>query len=119
MPTTKRHKTKKTLAKRKDTKKSFIVAAIGASAGGLKAVSDLLKNLSSTTGMAYIYVQHLSPDYKSSLERKWGAPTHEKINKLMCDVCKGRAKLLLYQLIEGIRGKILTCFKTFLSSKIS
>jgi len=47
--------------------KSFPVVAIGASAGGLEAVMELLKNLSPTTGMAFIYVQHLSPDHKSIL----------------------------------------------------
>jgi two-component system CheB/CheR fusion protein len=48
--------------------KSFTVVAIGASAGGLEAVTQLLKNLSPTTGMAFIYVQHLSPDHKSLLD---------------------------------------------------
>ena len=46
---------------------SFMVVAIGASAGGLEAITQLLENLSPTTGMAYIYVQHLSPDHKSML----------------------------------------------------
>src|SRR5665647_119728 len=45
----------------------FTVVAIGASAGGLEAVTQLLENLSPTTGMTYIYVQHLSPDHKSLL----------------------------------------------------
>lgn len=45
----------------------FTVVAIGASAGGLEAVTQLLQNLSPTTGMAYIFVQHLSPDHKSML----------------------------------------------------
>lgn len=48
-------------------KNPFTVVAIGASAGGLEAISLLLKNLSPTTGMAFIYVQHLSPDHKSML----------------------------------------------------
>ena len=43
------------------------VVAIGASAGGLEAMTLFLKNLSPTTGMAFIYVQHLSPDHKSLL----------------------------------------------------
>ena len=46
---------------------SFTVVAIGASAGGLEAITQLLENLSPATGMAYIYVQHLSPDHKSLL----------------------------------------------------
>ncbi|MBA4318964.1 MAG: chemotaxis protein CheR, partial [Flavobacterium sp.] len=49
------------------TKKSFTVVAIGASAGGLEAITQLLQNVSPTTGMAFIYVQHLSPDHKSML----------------------------------------------------
>jgi len=46
---------------------SFTIVAIGASAGGLEAITELLLNLSPTTGMAFIYVQHLSPDHKSML----------------------------------------------------
>lgn len=46
---------------------SFPIVAIGASAGGLDAMTQLIKNLPSTTGMAYIYVQHLSPDHESIL----------------------------------------------------
>ncbi|WP_264564269.1 chemotaxis protein CheB [Flavobacterium sp. N3904] len=62
-PTKKHH-----VSKKEEKNKSFTVVAIGASAGGLEAVSQLLKNLSSTTGMAFIYVQHLSPDHKSLLD---------------------------------------------------
>ena len=50
-----------------EAKKSFTVVATGASAGGLEAISELLQNVSPTTGMAFIYVQHLSPDHKSML----------------------------------------------------
>lgn len=46
---------------------AFPIVAIGASAGGLEAVSELLKHLSPKTGMAFIYVQHLKPDHKSML----------------------------------------------------
>ena len=45
----------------------FTVVAIGASAGGLEAITLLLQNLVPNTGMAFIYVQHLSPDHKSIL----------------------------------------------------
>jgi len=50
-----------------EVKEPFTVVAIGASAGGLEAITELLLNLSPTTGMAFIYVQHLSPDHKSML----------------------------------------------------
>ena len=55
----------------------FTVVAIGASAGGLEAITQLLQNLSPTTGMAYIYVQHLSPDHKSML-----TPILSKVTKM-------------------------------------
>ena len=64
---------KTTSTKKKSTatvavkEKSFPVVAIGASAGGLEAMMELLKYLPADTGMAYIYVQHLSPDHKSML----------------------------------------------------
>jgi len=35
----------------------FPVVAIGASAGGLEAITELLKNLPANTGMSYIYIQ--------------------------------------------------------------
>jgi two-component system, chemotaxis family, CheB/CheR fusion protein len=57
------------------TENPFTVVAIGASVGGLEAVSLLLKNLPSDTGMAYIYVQHLNPDHKSLLSTILGKLT--------------------------------------------
>ena len=55
----------------------FTVVAIGASAGGLEAITELLEQLSPTTGMAFIYVQHLSPDHKSML-----TPLLSKVTKM-------------------------------------
>ncbi|AKI99786.1 Chemotaxis protein methyltransferase CheR [Archangium gephyra] len=45
----------------------FPVVGIGASAGGLPALQALLESLPSDTGMAFIIVQHLSPDHESLL----------------------------------------------------
>lgn len=58
---------KKLPAKAEIKENSFPVVAIGASAGGLEAMMELLKYLPADTGMAFIYVQHLSPDHKSML----------------------------------------------------
>lgn len=58
---------KKSPLQRQPKEKSFPIVAIGASAGGLEAISALLKKLPDNTGMAFIYVQHLSPDHKSFL----------------------------------------------------
>src|ERR1700756_3807689 len=43
------------------------VVGIGASAGGLEAVSELLKYLPSSTGMAFVFIQHLEPRQTSRL----------------------------------------------------
>lgn len=47
--------------------KSFAVIGIGASAGGLEAVSELIAQLPASTGMAYLLVQHLDPRHQSYL----------------------------------------------------
>jgi chemotaxis response regulator CheB len=46
---------------------SFPVVGVGASAGGLEALTDLLRNLPTDTGMAFVLVQHLAPDHESIL----------------------------------------------------
>ncbi len=40
---------------------------IGASAGGLEALESFFVNLPPDTGMAFVVIQHLSPDYKSMM----------------------------------------------------
>lgn len=45
----------------------FPVVGIGASAGGLEAVTSLLKELPADTGMAFVLVQHLDPAHESAL----------------------------------------------------
>jgi len=46
---------------------SFAIVGIGASAGGLEAVTQLLKPLPSDTGLALVLVQHLDPTHESAL----------------------------------------------------
>src|SRR5690349_7341531 len=43
------------------------IVGIGASAGGLEAVTQLLKQLPASTGMAFVLVQHLDPNHSSEL----------------------------------------------------
>ncbi|RYZ28911.1 MAG: PAS domain S-box protein [Chitinophagaceae bacterium] len=45
----------------------FPVVAIGASAGGIEALTDFLKHLPADTGISFIYIQHLSPEHESNL----------------------------------------------------
>ncbi len=56
------------------------VVGIGASAGGLEAIEAFFKAVPVDSGMAFVVVQHLSPDYKSLmvelLSRKTEIPVH-------------------------------------------
>lgn len=45
----------------------FPLVGIGASAGGLEAITELLSNMSADSGMAMLVVQHLDPDHSSIL----------------------------------------------------
>lgn len=45
----------------------FPVVGIGASAGGLEAFNQLLGALSTSSGMAFVLVQHLDPNHESQL----------------------------------------------------
>ena len=62
---------KKTQPKKPEvTKKVAIpkaIVGIGASAGGLEAITELLEHVPEKTGMAFIYVQHLDKTHKSLL----------------------------------------------------
>src|SRR3954453_5845918 len=46
---------------------AFPIVGVGASAGGLEAVSQLLKALPVDTGMGFVLVQHLAPSHPSML----------------------------------------------------
>lgn len=44
------------------------IVGIGASAGGLEAIQALLDNTPVDLGVAYVIIQHLSPDFKSMMD---------------------------------------------------
>lgn len=43
----------------------IFITGIGASAGGLEALEQLFSHMPANTGIAFVVIQHLSPDYKS------------------------------------------------------
>src|SRR5215831_7492679 len=45
----------------------FLIAAIGASAGGVEAFGELIRNLPADTGLAFVLIQHLDPKHHSIL----------------------------------------------------
>jgi len=46
---------------------SFAIVGIGASAGGLEAFTQILKDIPPTIGMGFVLIQHLAPDHDSHL----------------------------------------------------
>jgi two-component system CheB/CheR fusion protein len=70
-----------TLRKKKEKiQKPSHYVGIGASAGGLEAIEAFFKNMPPKSNLAFIVVQHLSPDYKSLmvelLSKKTEMPVH-------------------------------------------
>ncbi|MEZ6046439.1 MAG: chemotaxis protein CheB [Planctomycetaceae bacterium] len=52
----------------KEHNERFNIVGIGASAGGLEALEHLFEFLPADTGMAFVVIQHLSPDFKSHMD---------------------------------------------------
>ena len=51
-----------------DPKGAEYIAGIGASAGGLEALQEFFKAVPLKTGIGFVVIQHLSPDYKSLMD---------------------------------------------------
>ena len=72
---------KKSRAKNKKSGADFFIVGMGGSAGGLAAFIELLENIPADTGLAFVVVQHLLADAKSSLSEilsgRTGLPVKE------------------------------------------
>ena len=68
---------------------SFFIVGIGASAGGLEALEQFSKNLSTDSGLAYVVIQHLSPTHKSHmvelLSRQTNLPVQHAKNEMVVE----------------------------------
>ena len=53
----------------------LLVVGIGASAGGLEAFTAFLTHMPADSGMAFVLIQHLSPDHHSALANLVGRAT--------------------------------------------
>jgi len=58
-----------------------MIVGIGASAGGLEALERLFSNLPDRTGMAFVVVQHLSPDFRSLMDELLARHTNMTIRQ--------------------------------------
>ena len=59
----------------------FPIVAIGASAGGLDSLEKLFTRLPTNTGMAFVVLQHLSPDFKSLMDELLSRRTSLRIRQ--------------------------------------
>ncbi len=55
---------------------------IGASAGGLEAIEAFFKKMPANSGLAFVVVQHLSPDYKSLMVELLSKHTEMPVNRI-------------------------------------
>ena len=55
------------------------IVGIGASAGGLESLELLFQNIPSVSGMAFVVIQHLSPDFKSMMSELLARDTSMRI----------------------------------------
>ncbi|EAQ80410.1 chemotaxis protein CheB [Blastopirellula marina] len=67
----------------------FSVVGLGASAGGLESLEIFFANMPYDSGMAFIVVQHLSPDFKS----------------VMDELLARQTKIPIYRVTDGIEVK--------------
>ena len=64
-----------------DSERDFHVVGIGASAGGLEAIEAFFDNMPGGLNLAFVIVQHLSPDYKSLMGELLSKHTTMKIHQ--------------------------------------
>src|SRR6187200_3272234 len=60
----------------------FPIVGIGASAGGLEAFMHLFKSLPVDTGLGFVLVQHLDPQYESALTRLLARATSMPVREI-------------------------------------
>lgn len=60
----------------------FFIAGIGASAGGLEALERLFRVMPPDTGIAFVVIQHLSPDFKSVMDELLARHTRMPIHRV-------------------------------------
>jgi len=59
-----------------------LYVAVGASAGGLEAIEAFFSDMPSDSGLAFIVIQHLSPDYKSLMKEILSKKTRMHVHRV-------------------------------------
>ncbi|MGH9733640.1 MAG: chemotaxis protein CheB [Candidatus Acidiferrales bacterium] len=60
----------------------ILIAAIGASAGGIESSTDLIAHLPVDTGMAFVLIQHLDPSHESGLASLLAKKSAMRVNEV-------------------------------------
>ncbi len=58
-----------------DDTPEFVIAALGASAGGLEPLETFFKHMPADAGIAFVIIQHLAPDHPTALPELLGRHT--------------------------------------------
>ncbi|MCB2184078.1 MAG: PAS domain-containing protein [Desulfobulbaceae bacterium] len=74
-PNKQNRQAKKLKSPQNDSSTEFPVVAVGASAGGLEALKKFFQAMPPKNGMAYVVIQHLDPNHKSSMAELLGRCT--------------------------------------------
>lgn len=82
---TKTKQAKSRAARRAPLRLQFPIVGIGASAGGLEAITELLRSLPPDTGMGFVLVQHLDPTHESVLTQILGRATAMTVKEVTND----------------------------------
>jgi two-component system CheB/CheR fusion protein len=112
---------------------AFRIIGIGASAGGLESLEELFAQLPAAPAMAFVVIQHLSPDFRSMMGELLSRHSHMPVlvvesgmevqpNKvyllpprkemtieggrlLLADKAPGNTRPIHYSVIPGVGGK--------------
>jgi len=72
-----------------NSNKDFYIVGIGASAGGLEAIEAFFSKVPADSGLAFVIIQHLSPDYKSLMPeiliKRTSLPVHTAEDGMMVE----------------------------------
>jgi len=78
-----------------DETKTCPIVGIGASAGGLEAVTSLLNHLPIDTGFGFVLVQHLDPEHESALTQLLARATSLPVTEITHNLSRVHDKLIV------------------------
>lgn len=76
------NKRKSAAPRKREAKKPVRIVAIGASAGGLEPYEDFFDALPPNSGLAFVIIQHLSPDFRSMMDELLARHTSLPIHRM-------------------------------------